>query len=126
MKKQILFILVALVAGFSTMYAQGPQRRTVEERVQIAHQKFDSAFKLEKSKITEADSAFAAYYRAMDKLREEMQPGTPPPDRSKFEGPARERDKKLETILTPDQYKIWKEEIEPTMRGSRRGGGRNR
>ena len=127
MKKMILFILVAVVAGFSAVNAQGPQRRTVEERVAITHAKLDSAFKLDKAKIAEADSAFAVYYRASDKLREELMAGGGQPDfqaiREKMTPLVEERDKKLQTILTGDQFKIWKEQIEPSMRGRRGGGG---
>ena len=34
------------------------------------------------------------------------------------------RDAKLKPLLGDDNYKIWKEQIEPTMRGNRGGGGR--
>jgi hypothetical protein len=34
-----------------------------------------------------------------------------------------DRDKKLQTILTADQYKTWKDSIEPSMRPRRQGGG---
>ena len=126
MKKKILFLLVAVVAGLSAVNAQ-PQRRTVEERVAITHAKLDSAFKLEKAKLAEADSAFAVYYRATDKLREDMMAGGGQPDfqamREKMTPLVEERDKKLQTILTADHYKIWKEQIEPSMRGRRGGGG---
>ncbi|HKP31911.1 MAG TPA: hypothetical protein VJT83_04270 [Chitinophagaceae bacterium] len=127
MKKKILFVLVAVVAGLSAVNAQGPQRRTVEERVAITHAKLDSAFKLDKAKIAEADSAFAVYYRATDKLREEMMSGGGQPDfqamREKMTPLVDDRDKKLQTILGADQFKIWKEQIEPSMRGRRGGGG---
>ena len=126
MKKQILFLLVALVAGFSAVNAQ-PQRRTVEERVAITHQKLDSAFKLETAKLEEADSAFAVYYRAMDKVRDELMSGGGQPDRQammeKMTPLVEDRDKKLQAILTAEQFKTWKEQIEPSMRGRRSGGG---
>ena len=126
MKKQILFLLVAVVAGFSAVNAQ-PQRRTVEERVAITHAKLDSAFKLDKAKIAEADSAFAVYYRAMDKVRDELMSGGGQPDRQammeKMTPLVEDRDKKLQTILTAEQFKTWKEQIEPSMRGRRGGGG---
>jgi hypothetical protein len=34
-----------------------------------------------------------------------------------------ERDKKLQTILNADQYKTWKDVIEPSMRPRRQNGG---
>ena len=127
MKKQILFLLVAVVAGFSAVNAQGPQRRTVEERVQAIHAKLDSAFKLEKTKIAETDSVFTDYFKATDKLRDEMMAGGGQPDfqamREKMTPLVEQRDKKLQAILTADQYKIWKEQIEPTTMRRRGGGG---
>ena len=67
------------------MNAQGGfQRRTVEERLQIVNQKLDSAFKLDKTKLTDADSAFANFYRATDKLREDMMSGGGQFDRQAF------------------------------------------
>jgi len=121
------FILLAVAAN-----AQGGfQRRTVEERVQMAHQKLDSAFKLDKTKLTDADSVFANYYRAQDKIREEMMSGGGQPDfqamREKMQPAMEDRDKRLQGILTADQYKVWKEEIEPSLRPHRQNnGGANR
>ena len=116
-----------LLFGTIAVNAQGFQRRTVEERVQIVQQKLDSAFKLDKTKLTDADSAFANYYRATDKLRDEMMSGGGQPDfqamREKMQPFMEERDKKLEGILTAEQYKTWKEQIEPSLRPRRQGGG---
>jgi hypothetical protein len=119
------FILLAIVAN-----AQGGfQRRTVEERVQMVQQKFDSAFKLDKAKLADADSVFANYYRAQDKVREEMMSAGGQPDfqamREKMQPFMDERDKKLQGILTADQYKTWKDAIEPSLR-PRRQNNNNR
>lgn len=113
------FVLLAIVSN-----AQGGfQRRTVEERVQMAQQKFDSAFKLDKAKLADADSVFANYYRGQDKIREEMMSGGGQPDfqamREKMQPLMDERDKKLQGILTADQYKTWKDAIEPSLRPRR-------
>ncbi|HJW27769.1 MAG TPA: hypothetical protein VJ508_00795, partial [Saprospiraceae bacterium] len=106
------------------------QRRTVEERVQIIQQKLDSAFKLDKAKLADADSVFANFYRATDKMREEMMSGGGQPDfqamREKMQPLMDERDKKLQGILTADQFKTWKEQIEPSLRPRRQGGGGGR
>jgi len=119
------FILLALVVN-----AQGGfQRRTVEERVQIAQQKFDSAFKLDKAKLADADSVFANYYRAQDKLRQEMVSSGQQDFqamREKMQPLMEERDKKLQSILTADQYKTWKEAIEPSLRPRRQNNNGNR
>jgi protein CpxP len=125
MKIKISFFVSLLLLAAVAVNAQGGfQRRTVEERVQMIQQKMDSAFKLDKAKIADVDSAFANYYRATDKLREEMMNGGGQPDfqaiREKMQPIADERDKKLQGILTEEQYKIWKEQIEPSMRPQRR------
>lgn len=128
MKKTILLFFIMITIGSVSVFAQGGfQRRTVEERVQMVHQKMDSAFKLDKDKITKVDSAFAAYYRSQDKAREELMSGGGQPDRQammeKMQPLMDERDKKLQGILSADQYKTWKEQIEPSMRPQRRQGG---
>lgn len=110
----------------------GFQRRTVEERVKNIHDKLDSAFNKEipAAKMAEVDSAFAAFYRAQDKMREELMAGGERPDRetmmAKNKALADERDAKLLKIFTEAQYKKWKDEIEPALRpqrGNRGGGG---
>jgi len=126
MKKTILF-LVVIFAGTLIANAQGGfQRRTVEERVASAHQKIDSAFKLDNTKLTQVDSIFASYYRSTDKLRDEMMSGGQPDFqamREKMQPLAEDRDKQLQGVLTETDYKTWKDTIEPSMRQGR-GGGR--
>lgn len=131
MKTKMVFVISFFIFGAITVNAQGGfQRRTVEERLQIVNQKLDSAFKLDKTKLTDADSAFANFYRGTDKLREDMMSGGGQFDRQAFMDKVQplmdERDKKLQTILTADQFKTWKEAIEPSMRQRRPGGGGNR
>src|ERR1700750_405999 len=130
--KMLLIISFFLLAAVAVNAQGGFQRRTVEERVQIVNQKLDSAFKLDKTKLADADSAFANYYRATDKLRDDMMSGGGQPDfqamREKMQPLMEDRDKKLQGILTADQYKTWKDEIEPSLRPRRQnnggGGGR--
>jgi periplasmic protein CpxP/Spy len=128
MKKSI-FILLLLAGSITVMAQGGGPRRTVEERVQRVHHVIDSAFKLEASKLTQTDAVFTKYYKAQDKLREEMMAGGAQPDRQamreKMQPLMDERDKELKAIFTEEQYKKWKEEIEPAMR-PRGGGGGNR
>ena len=121
-------MITLLVCGGLAANAQGGfQRHTVAERVQIIQQKLDSAFKLDKTKLANADSVFADYYRSTDKLREDMMSGGGQPDfqamREKVQPLMEERDKKLQAILTDDQYKTWKDQIEPSLRPRRQGGG---
>lgn len=119
MKKQIIFVLIMLFAGTAVVNAQGPQRRTVEERVKAAMEKVTPALSLDQTQASKTDSVFTDYYKAMDKLREGMQAGTPP-DRSVFEKIGTERDDKLKTIFTEAQFKKFKDEVEATLRPQRR------
>lgn len=130
MKTKFAWIISFFLFGAIAANAQGFQRRTVEERVEIVNQKLDSAFKLDKTKLADADSAFANYYRSTDKLREDMMSGGGQPDfqamREKMQPLMEDRDKKLQGILTADQYKTWKETIEPSLRPRRQNNGGNR
>ena len=129
MKKTILALaLIFAIAGFSAS-AQGGgfQRPSIEERVKRAHDKLDSAFKLDAAKMTQVDSIFLNYYRATDKLRDEMMSGGGQPDfqamREKMQPLTDDRDAKLKPVLGDDNFKIFKDQIEQTLRGRRPGGG---
>ena len=125
--KVLLAVSFFLGLAFAANAQGGLQRRTVEERVQTAHQKLDSAFKLDASKLAETDSVFANYYRGQDKLREEMRAGGGQPDfqamREKMQPLMEDRDKKLQAILSAEQFNTWKESIEPSLRPRRPGAG---
>lgn len=128
MKKQLVLFLALMITGITAINAQGGgfQRRTVEERVAIVHAKLDSAFKPEAAKFTKIDTVFANFYRSTDKAREEMMSGGGErPDfqamREKMQPFADARDKQLKELLGEANYKIWKDQIEPSMQ--RRGGG---
>jgi hypothetical protein len=128
MKTKITLMISSFILFAIAVKAQGGfQRRTVEERVQTVQQKFDSAFKLDKTKKADVDSVFANYYRAQDKLREELTSGGGQRDfqamREKMQPLMDDRDKKLQEIITADQYKTWKEAIEPSLRVRRQNGG---
>jgi periplasmic protein CpxP/Spy len=141
MKKRITMLLIA---GFFTasLFAQegggrgfGGMRRTVAERVADIHKKFDSTFHFATDKQAKVDSAFADFYRSQDRFREEMRANATPGQQPSPEAmqAAREkmqefqvaRDEKLQGILSEDEYKKWKNELEPSMRPQRRreGGG---
>ena len=128
MKQKMLLVLALLFTSSLITYAQpgGFQRRTVEERVAIIHAKMDSAFKLEASKATLVDSVFADYYRATDKVREELFGSGERPSREamqeKMQPLTEAREEKLKKILPENQYEIWKKQIEPGMRPQRQGG----
>jgi hypothetical protein len=132
MKKNMILLLGMLAMGTMVINAQGGfPRRTVEERVQLAHQKIDSAFKLEASKLVQVDTIFAHYYRGTDKIREELRSSGERPDmqvmRERIQPLTDARDKELKVLLGDDQFKKWKDEIEPALMPRRGpGGGANR
>ena len=134
MKKAFLFIALVTMGAMAAQ-AQGGgggfQRRTPEERLKMTKEKLVD-LKLDAGQTTKSDSAFMDFYRAQDKIFEEMRAGGGQPDREamreKFQKLAGDRDEKLKTIFSADQFKKWKDEIEPALRpqrGNRGGGGGN-
>jgi hypothetical protein len=129
MTKRILMLALILSAAFAVNAQGGPggPRRSVEERVQAVHEKLEAALKLDATKMTQVDSVFATYYRATDKVREEIIAGGG--DRSamreKMQPYADARDKELKVLLGEENFKKWKDEIEPTLRRGGAGGQRN-
>ena len=120
MKRKILLLITIIIAGTMGLNAQGGgQRLTVEERVKRVHDKIDSAFKLSPTKIADVDSIFANFYRAQNKVREDMMAGGGQFDRQAMNDKMKpfmdDRDAKLKAILGDDNYKIWKEQIEPAL-----------
>ena len=129
--KKMSLLLLAMFA-FAAAYTQpggGFQRRTLEEKVAIAHAKMDSAFKLDAAKAAEVDAIFTTFYKESDKAREEMMASGERPSRevmqAKTQPLAEARDEKLKKTLPEAQYEIWKKQIEPGMRPQRPMGGGN-
>lgn len=127
MKKTIIAIAVIMLAGTVSSFAQGGfQMPPPEERVKRVHAKADSAFKLDDAKMKEMEAAYLDYYKAQDKVREEVM-ASAGGDRDAIRAAMQEKmkphtetlDTKLKAILGDDKFKIWKEQVEPTMR---RGG----
>jgi hypothetical protein len=129
-KKMLLLASVAVMAVFAVNAQQpgGGQRMTVEERTKMVMDKL-ADFKLDKDKYALTDSAIITYYRGGQKMREEMMAAGGQPDRDamreKMQKLGAERDDKLKKIFTDDQFKKWKDEIEPSLRPQRppQGGG---
>ena len=130
MKKAVILITAVLFAGVLSTRAQGGggPRRTVEERVKSVMDKL-ADLKLDKDQTNRTDSVFTDFYRSRDKMMQDARAGGAQPDREKmredFQKLATERDEKLKKIFTEDQFKKWKDEIEPTTRPQRGGGGGN-
>ena len=127
--KRIIFACVAFMALTLSASAQGGggfNRRTPEERAAQIHHIVDSAFKLDADKLTKLDTAMVALYKAQDAKRQELMAGGMP-DRETFMAEMKKftdaRDEILKALLTADQFGIWKEKIEPSMRPQRPAGG---
>ena len=116
-------IALLLGVGFavSGQGGGGFPRRTVEERAKAAMDKL-ADFKLDKDKSDQVDSIFTQSYRKQDARRHEMMNGGSP-DRDKMreemQKMSADRDDKLKKIFTEDQFKKWKDEIEPSLRPQR-------
>jgi hypothetical protein len=120
--KTKITMLVALILMITTtgIYAQGMQRRTVPERVKAAMDKITPALNLDASQQSKTDSAFTDYYNAQMKLFQDARSSGERPDRSQFQKLTEDRDAKLKTIFTDDQYTKFKNEVEESLRPQRR------
>jgi biopolymer transport protein ExbB/TolQ len=128
MKKVLLILTIALTGAFAVQAQGGPggQRRTPEERLKQVKEKLVD-LKLDNDQTTKSDSTFIEYFRGQQKIFEEMRAGGAPDReqmRERMQKLAGDRDEKLKKIYSEDQFKKWKDEIEPSMR--QRGGGGNR
>lgn len=129
MKKMSLLLLAsfALAVSVNAQPGGGFQRQTPEQRAAVIHQKLDSAFKLDAAKLTTLDTAVVALYKAQDAKMMEMFSGGERPDREIMMAERQKysdaRDAMIKAVVTPEQYAIWKEKIEPSMRPQRPPGG---
>ncbi|MBS1919842.1 MAG: hypothetical protein JST17_06295 [Bacteroidetes bacterium] len=127
MKTKVLMLVVVMFTAIITVNAQF-QRRTVEERVKMVHSKIDSAFKFDTQKMANIDSIFANFYRSQDQVREEMRNGGGQDRqamREKMQPLTEDRNQKLKAAMGDNDFKIWKEQIEPSMRPKRPNDGSN-
>lgn len=129
MKKPIHFFVILFLFATGTVSAQGfgmMQRPSVEERVKRITTKLDSAFKLDASRMSMIDTTFKVLFRTQDaKLQEYMSAGTRP-DRETMMAEMKKfndaQDEILGAVLTKEEYSIWKEKIQPSMRSRGMGG----
>lgn len=125
MKTKISLLLsFILMASFSS-FAQGQQRRTVEERVKAVMEKLSTPLSLDASQTQKTESVFTDYYKAQDKMRENARTSGERPDRSVFEKMTNDRDEKLKAIFTADQFTKYKNEVEASLRPQRQRSGGN-
>lgn len=128
MKIKIGFLALLMLAGTITTFAQGGgggfQQRTPEERSKRSVDTLVSLFKLDAAATTAVTTVFVDFNKAQDKMRADMQAGG---DREAMMAArtklVAERDEKLKKTLSADQFKEYKEKIEPAMTPARRGPG---
>jgi hypothetical protein len=129
MKKMSLLLLAsfALAATVSAQPGGGFQRQTPEERAAAIHHKLDSAFKIAPDKLATLDTALIALYKAQDARMQEIFSSGERPDRETMMAERKKysdsRDEMIKAMLTEDQFAIWKDKIEPSMRPQRPPGG---
>ncbi len=127
--KKMFFLLLTSISLSAAVYAQpgGFQRQTAEERVARVHHKLDSAFKLEPAKLATLDTALTVLYKKQDARMQEIFSGGERPDRETMMAERQKytdaQEEILKAVLTAEQYAIWKEKIQPSMRPQRPGGG---
>ncbi|WP_336516942.1 hypothetical protein [Pollutibacter soli] len=118
MNKRIVWLICFLFIGSLTTFAQGGQRRTVEERVKMTMDTLKVNLKLEDAQVKPTETIFTDYYKEMDALRE----GGTRPDRTVMEAKMNDRDEKLKKVLNADQftqYKAWEKARMERMRAAR-------
>lgn len=129
MKRLVLSIAIVFVAvAVQTQPGNGFTRRTPEERAARIHQKLDSAFKLDASKLATLDTALTVLFKTQDaRMKEifenagddrEAMRETMMAERKKFSDA---EDEIIKMMLSEEQFTIWKEKILPTMRQQRPG-----
>ncbi|HMW67007.1 MAG: hypothetical protein BWZ05_00270 [Bacteroidetes bacterium ADurb.BinA245] len=129
MKRLVLSIAIVFVAvAVQAQPGNGFTRRTPEERAARIHQKLDSAFKLDASKLATLDTALTVLFKTQDaRMKEifenagddrEAMRETMMAERKKFSDA---EDEIIKMMLSEEQFTIWKEKILPTMRQQRPG-----
>ena len=124
MKKQVALSIFTFFLCIGSIMAQGQggPRITLEERIKIVNEKL-ADFKLDSEKLAKTDSVFTDYYDALQKQRDEMRASGGSPDRDAMREKMlklnNDRDERLKLIFTSEQFKKWKDDIEPAIRPQR-------
>lgn len=127
MKKQILTMMVAGIISITIANAQGGgQRMTAEERTKAVVEKM-APMKMDEATKLKAEKIILAFNKDQETALEEMR-ASGSFDREAFGAKRKElsdkRDASLKLILTADQLKSWIDDVEPSTRFQRGGGGK--
>jgi periplasmic protein CpxP/Spy len=118
MKLKFKLLIAFILLATTGVYSQGFQRQTVPERVKTTMEKLQP-LQLNPTQMQQTDSVFTDFYTSQNKMREDARASGTRPDRSIFEKMSSDRDEKLKTIFTADQFTKFKNEIEATLRPQR-------
>lgn len=135
MRSSAFLLSIMLMLITTCVQAQGFSRSSAEERAALVHEKFKNTFNLSSPQLNEINTIFIDFYTAQDRLREDLQGPAPSSSglaqgfakqdfqsvRKRNENIVAERDNRLKRLLTPEQYKRWLEEIEPSIKSSGQG-----
>ena len=121
MKSKIVLFVTLMFVGILSTQAQG-QRRTPEERTKMVVDRLSDSLKITQVQQTDINPVYMDYYKAQDKLREGLAPGTRP-EKADMDKLTDARDAKLKIILTEGQFNKLKE-MEAAMRQQRGNGQR--
>lgn len=114
MKIKLTLLSILLFAGIVSACAQQGQRRTPEERTQMTVGRISDSLNLSKAQQTDVSTVYLDFYKAQDKLREGLEPGTRPAQ-ADMDKLIADRDAKLKIILKEDQFTKLKD-METRMR----------
>jgi periplasmic protein CpxP/Spy len=127
MKKQLVLTAFAAMLSIAAVNAQGGgggQRMTPEERIKFTIEKM-APLNLDAATKAKADVIITDYVNGQQKAMDEVRASGG--DREAMGAKRKEfadaRDAKLKLIFTEAQMKQWKDEIEPSLRPQRQGGG---
>ena len=122
MKKQLVLTLAAVLISISMVFAQGGNgntQRTPEEKVKAVMDKL-TVLKLDKNKSNKIESVFFDYYKEQHKMWEELMASNNNAEKSTLRGKMQkllnDREAKLKSLFTDEQYKKWKDEIEFSLK----------
>jgi periplasmic protein CpxP/Spy len=131
MKLRLIMLLSVIMGATTIAVAQGGgggfQRQTPEQRVAAIHAKLDSAFKTPAAKLASLDTALTVLFKQQDERMQALRSGGQQVDRETMMAERKKytdsRDEMIKATLTAEQFAIWRDTIEPSMRPQRPGGG---
>ena len=124
MKIIVLFLIIQI--GVLYAYSQPPKPPGMEERLQKTKQLLMPELKLTNAQIAVFEKAFKQFFIHADKLREDNPPPPSPKVKLALENLIKERDEKVKTSLSAEQYKKYilvVSKLHPPGPGERSGDG---